>query len=200
MIVTPDFDAEQHRYTYRGLPLVSVTQALRLAGLSTDPRFFAPGSAERGTAVHLATQYDDEGTLDESTLDPVIMPYVEAWRKFKVEMGFQPIHIERRLARIGHPSFAGTIDRVCMVGGFRWILDIKSGAEADADPLQLAGYSILIPSCRLANVYLADDGKYRYVRRKTSVDDHHDFIAAVRIAEWKIKNKKERDDNGHVLG
>lgn len=200
MIVTPDFDAETHRYTYRGLPLVSVTQSLRLAGLSTDPRWFTPGSAERGTAVHLATQYDDEGTLDETTLDPVIVPYVEAWRKFKAEMGFKALNIERRLARIGYPSFAGTIDRVCRINGGNWILDIKSGAETKTDPLQLAGYSILIPGCKSANVYLTDDGKYRFVRRKTTVDDHHDFIAAVRIAEWKIRHKKERNDNGHVLG
>jgi len=194
MIVTPDFDAESHRYTYRGLPLVSVTQALRLAGMSTDPRWFPPGAAERGTAIHLATQYHDEGTLDESTLDPLIVPYLEAWRKFKSEMSVKIVSIERRAARIGHPSFAGTIDRVGKIGSRTWILDIKSGVETDADPLQLAGYSILAPNCKLANVYLSDSGTYRFVKRESKVDDQHDFIAAVRIAEWKIRNKKERDD------
>lgn len=198
MIVTPDFDAATHRYTYRGLPLVSVTQALRLAGLSADPRFFTPGSAERGTAIHLATQYDDEGALDESTLDPLIAPYLAAWRKFKVEMQVQPLEIERRLALIGRPSFAGTIDRVCLVGGIKWILDIKSGVETDADLLQLAGYSLLLPSHRLANVYIRDTGRYQFVARQVMTDDHQDFLAAVRIAEWKIRHKKERNDNGDV--
>lgn len=197
MIVTPDFDAEQHRYTYRGLPLVSVTQALRLAGLSTDPRWFPPGSAERGTAVHLATQFDDEGTLDESTLDPVIVPYLLAWRRFKVEMGFHPLNIEQRKAQIGTPSFAGTIDRVARINGAPWILDIKTGVATDADPLQLAGYSLLKPGYWTANVYLTDSGTYRFVKRELTAADQHDFIAAVRIAAWKIKHNKERD-NGDV--
>ena len=103
------FDEERHVYTLDGIVLPSVTGVLKAEGF-IDTRFFDEYSRTRGTLVHLATEYDDTGELDEDSLDPVIVPYVEAWRKFKKESGFVVEAVETAMCNKTH-RFAGKIDR-----------------------------------------------------------------------------------------
>ena len=68
--------------------------------------------------MHEATQFDDEGDLDGSTLEPELLPYVEAWRKFRRECHLvialieQPIHSPKY-------RYAGTPDRFGWLNGRR---------------------------------------------------------------------------------
>jgi hypothetical protein len=103
------FDEEKHLYTLNGIALPSVTGVLKAEGF-IDTRFYDEYSRNRGTLIHLATEYDDSGDLDEDTLDPVIVPYVEAWRKFKKESGFIVDSSETPLCNKTH-RYAGKIDR-----------------------------------------------------------------------------------------
>lgn len=102
-----EFEAEGHRY---GSGLESVTTILKEEGI-IDTRFYDDWSRDRGSMIHLATAYDDRGELDESTLDPVIAPYLEAWRRFKRESGFIPEKIEVPGMSTAY-RYAGTPDRI----------------------------------------------------------------------------------------
>jgi len=82
----------------------------------------------------------DLGTLDESALDPVLAPYLDAWKRFRREMEFAPELIEEP---VFNPvdKYAGTLDRTGNARGCPDILlDIKTGASKDADRVQLLAY------------------------------------------------------------
>ena len=88
LLDTPiEFQEEGHIYTYEGQRLESVTGILKAEGF-IDVTWYDDWSRDRGSYVHEARHLDDIGDLDEDTLDPVIVPYLEAWRKFKRESGF----------------------------------------------------------------------------------------------------------------
>lgn len=102
------FNEPDHSYFLDGVRLPSVTQILQAEGF-IDTRFYEDYDRERGRIVHLATHYDDLGELDEDSLDPVIVPYVEAWRSFKRESGFIVEASEVSLASKTY-GYCGTMD------------------------------------------------------------------------------------------
>ena len=122
-------DKATHTYRRGSVVLPSVTQVLEDVGIIDYS--FLPGETrdaalERGRKVHTLTQYDDEGDLDESTVRPELMPYLDGWRKFRGESGIG----QRQIILIEHAmmyefSYAGTVDRV-FDGAF--IVDIKTNA------------------------------------------------------------------------
>jgi len=107
------FDEEHHIFTLEttGERLPSVTQVLAKEGLSPDYSRVDPWYALRGKYAHKATQLHDNNTLDESTIDPEIMPYLEAYKQFRLEWGKEIIESETRLY---HPiyRYAGILDRI----------------------------------------------------------------------------------------
>lgn len=143
------FDEGGHVYRYKGEARPSVTQVLddnRLrADLSSVPAAALERARQRGVAVHLATHFDDEGTLDEATVDPVIWPYVQAWRAFKIARGVEIVEMERRMIH-STLGYAGTLDRVARVNLGRRradvVLDIKTGDQTGV-AFQLAAYKEL---------------------------------------------------------
>jgi len=186
------FDAERHRYTDNGVNIPSVTTILGAVGL---PNLSMVGkedlkrAAERGTAVHSATEFDDEGELDESSLSEEISMYLEGYRRFKSESGFEIIEIEKR---IYHPvlKYAGTLDRYGILNGKRVVLDIKSGVF---DPLsvgpQTAAYAEAYTDlkCYRYALQLKDDGTYK-LHKLTNSNDFNIFLSALNI--WKWRNQK----------
>lgn len=147
-----EFDPEMHIYRIDGHAVPSVSDILAhvtadyYAGV--DPQLMRE-AAERGTATHLAVQLLNEGTLDESTVDPAVKPYLDAYRVFRAQTGFIPDYAEIRL---GHERmrFAGTPDMIGMIGygrrqkPVRAVIDIKTTVQLlPTVGLQLAGYQIL---------------------------------------------------------
>lgn len=136
------FDEATHTYALDGRVLPSVTTVLKDNGLSDD--FAAVDAAtlerarQRGTAVHAALHYLDEGTLDEATVDPVVAPYVEAWQRFVADRGVLITAMEQRFADAVY-GFAGTVDRIAVVDGLVTLLDIKTGSVTGAN-YQTAAY------------------------------------------------------------
>ncbi len=159
----PDFNAEKHEYRHGGHIYPSVTQILSDLGF-TGSAYYTPESAQRGTDVHLATAYDDQGRLDWGTVDPIIRPYVEAWRAWReASLMGEPRHIEHRLVSTAM-QYAGTIDRAWTVPGKTTVVDIKTGAPERWHRLQLAAYAQLLelPADEVADgilVYLSNDGR-----------------------------------------
>ena len=117
--------------------MIRVTALLAEAGL-IDRTWFSEEGATRGTYVHQACQYYDAGELDEESLDPVLIPYVEGWKKFRADTNVTIAWAEERITdeKLG---VTGQPDRLVEWPGVGWaIIDIKSGSLADWTAIQLS--------------------------------------------------------------
>ena len=161
-----EFREATHEYFIGGKLVPGVTTVLKEAGL-IDTTFFTPEAALRGQHVHTACALWDKGELDTCALDPVLVPYLEAWQKFRKESGVTPAIIEEPFYSLEH-SFAGCVDRAWLDGKHWVIADIKSGPLPDWLTLQLAGYSILVNAFSGMGVELRDNGSYSVKVVKTA--------------------------------
>jgi hypothetical protein len=163
------FNQAAHAYFFDGLPVPSVTQVLEACGV-VDYSYLPPSTREmalaRGSAVHLTTQYDDEGDLDEALLDDELRPYLDAWRRFRLDTGFTPDLIEHRGY---HPlyRYAGTLDRRgSFPDGTTAMVDVKTNSSQGWVRLQLAAYCAFFPNPRTYRricVEVHKDATYRAI-------------------------------------
>jgi hypothetical protein len=171
---------ENHVYRVDGRVMSgSVTGIIRAAGLM-DTSWFTPYSATRGTAVHKAVEYYEQGDLDESRLDPAIVPYLAGWKMFKAETGYQSEQLEQM---IFHPiyQFCGTLDQTGAMDGQSCIMDIKTGIYQAWWALQTAAYNSVVKAKRRLSVQLTDQGKYKVTEYKGKTD-WQKFLAAMTVA------------------
>ncbi len=179
--------SEDHVYsdTETGRVYPGVTQVIKAAGLMGYQNS-APFYMERGSVIHEATALFDEDSLDWNTVDPRILPYVEAWQFYRIrECENAPYDfIEKSFV---HPiyQYAGTLDRPG--------LDIKSGSPCAWHILQAAAYAHLSGAecSQWKTVYLQDDGRYKVTIYKVSdlYAAFKVFLAALAIYNWKKENK-----------
>jgi len=165
------FDEATHTYRVDGRECLSVTRILSMVGL-IDESWRDEEALKRGSFVHSACEFDDDGTLDPATVVGSIAGYLAAWRKCKAEMGLKIIRegIEQRVV---HPSlgYAGTVDRIVELAGVRYVIDLKTGSPEVYHPIQLAGYAMCFTErLQRANVYLAENGSYRWVPHTDRMD------------------------------
>jgi len=118
---------ENHIYHLDGKIVDGLTSTIKEAGLIRDGDSWY---ADRGTKIHLATQYWDEGTLDEETIDPQIKGYLESWKRFRKDQDYAPVKIE-------YPIFNHELRVASMVDRIP-LLDIKSGVPEPWHILQIA--------------------------------------------------------------
>lgn len=154
-------DEASHVYTLGERVLPSVTEILIGAGLM-DLQYFTEAGKWRGSAVHAACWYEDENDLDESALDPLLAPYLEAYRKFKAETGFV---VERNERKVYHEllGYAGRYDKLGHYKKGPALVDLKSGASSKITRYQTCGYVSCLQSPRKytrMEVRLKDNGKY----------------------------------------
>jgi hypothetical protein len=170
--------------------MIRVTELLAEAGL-IDRTWFSEEGALRGQYVHQACHYYDMGELDEDSLDPVLIPYVEGWKKFREDTGVMILRCEERIDdnRLG---VTGMPDRVVDWPGVGYaVIDIKSGSLQPWTAIQLAAYRLLIVENwkpmvgpkRFA-VNLPGDGTYKVKEYKDRADEGI-FLAALAIHNWK---------------
>lgn len=189
-------DETTHTYRHEGQIVPSVTQLLSpLIDLSRIPAHVLEYKSQIGKAVHKATELDDQGMLDESTVDPVIVPYLAAWRKFKDD--YQPsfIAIEQRLFHPLH-RYAGQLDRVMLYGGDVYVADIKTVVSMSAVyGVQTAAYAELYNTNagpvsqakkRIA-IQLKPTGDY-WIENYTDSYDLSVFLSLLRIYQWRTKH------------
>jgi len=194
------FNQDRHEYSDDGIIMPSVTQILVDNGV-IDTTWFTEAGKDRGTAVHLALKYMDQGDLDADTVDEDLHGYLYAYEKFKRETRFAsyPEGIEQPLAD-SQRRVAGTPDRVGAMFGNRAIIDFKTGCLEPWVALQLAGYEDLV---RLGDspfltpeeygieryaLQLKKDGKYK-LRQFADSNDAYIFKAMTGIYHWKRNNK-----------
>lgn len=179
------FDEEKHEYRLDGNLLDGVTTVLRQAGFfpeyqPTDSEWFM----DRGSIIHKVTELNDKGTLDESTVDPLIAGYLESWRKLGLK--YTPGQIEIKLCDPVY-LYAGTLDR--------HDCDIKSGAPAKWHRYQLGAYWGLkklagLGADPMSAVYLQEDGSMPKVVTY-AVKDMMDALEVFKCALVVIRAKME---------
>ena len=97
-----DFNAEAHEYRLDGQLVPSVTQVLAvLEDFEGVPWHLLEAARKFGQHVHEACALMVRGELDWASLDPALVPYVEAAQRFIDESGFVVRACELQVA---HPS------------------------------------------------------------------------------------------------
>lgn len=157
------FDEESHVYRLDGEVLPSVTGII---GKILPYDFNASEwHMQRGTATHRACELLDNASMDWLTVDPEILPRVQAWESFRRDMPMELVAVEERLAHSGL-RYAGTLDRIFRRNGKLICADIKNSVSAQVK-LQLAFYSLLWTHNKKQTidsavaVELTEDGNYK---------------------------------------
>jgi hypothetical protein len=189
------FDEATHTYTLDGVKVPGVTSIIE--PIRPDFDRVPPDVLERkralGTAVHLACELDDNDELE--SCDDVLQPYVQAWRRFKAEAGAVILANERRMPHL-QLRYAGTIDRLALIDGEAWLLDLKTSAGPHPSyGVQLAGYAELLAANdgpgtvkRRASVHLFNDATFKLAEFKDP-NDAAAFRACLAIYNWKENAK-----------
>jgi hypothetical protein len=193
-----EFDADTHTYYVDGEIMPSVTQVLKEAGI-VDTQWFTEFGRWRGSAVHKATHYFDEGDIDRRTLDPIVKPFVADWKQFREQTGFTPTMIEQPYHDALY-GYCGTPDRRgYFIGGkpeeSKELIDIKTYPGGKAPwwtRLQLAAYGRLIDPFRIfrryAVVLTGHGANIEEYPTDEYVEDVNNFLACIRIARLKLAN------------
>ena len=198
-----EFDEGSHVYQLNGVRLPSVTGVLSvISDYAVVPKAVLQKAADRGTAVHHATELVDAGTLDWGSLHDELIPYVMAWEQFKHDMRdrMQIVVVEKRTY---HPSlgYAGTLDREVVLDDALSVIDIKSSvAMMPSVGPQLSAYmeaenAHRDRASRIKKRYglqLKSNGKYKLCPYKET-SDWQDFLAALRVCQFKERHKKGFD-------
>lgn len=204
-MTTLTFEPEAHVYHLNGQRLPSVTQVLEpLINYDGVPNGILQHAADRGTAVHLATEFWDDGDLDEESIDPEVLPYVQAWQRFRAESGFEVLRSEVRVYSERH-RYAGTVDCIGTLRGRLIMVEKKTTAVLHpATAIQVSAYyrayneaAPKVERVRAAcSAWLRRDGTYRFDVH--DVGDHWAaFLAmlnpdhsdsAATLAAWKAKH------------
>jgi hypothetical protein len=147
------YDDHRHRYWDEQGRIPSVTQVLSAGDIGGYEvyRFMQAKAPEklaaygqRGRAVHHMTQLFDDGLLDRATLDPLLEPWLIAYEKFHELFNPEMLSIERIVFHRRH-RYAGRLDRIMLINGKRWLVDIKSGLVLEAAQYQTAAYLACLP-------------------------------------------------------
>ena len=187
------FNEKDHKYFWNGQPVPGVNEIL--TELNMQEGRGSEADLLRGTWVHQACQYYDDGTLDQWEFDPVILEYLEGWKKFIAEQKFVGVMNEKALR--SEYGYAGRLDRCGLRSTDHIVVDIKTGDPGWATGLKLAGYEQLVKEetrqpnriyKRLA-VQLYDDGSYKlhwYYNRK----EKELFLNCVSLYHYKKNGGK----------
>ena len=181
------FNEVGHVYSWHGRPVIGVTSVLQAVGL-VDTRWFTEEAALRGTYVHEATALFDRNQLNESTLDPALVPYMEAYKKFLADTRFEPVLIEEALYSEVY-KFSGTMDRTGNLNNRYILLDIKTGAVPKWITWQTAAYQHLVSQIGQVHerysLQLKEDGTYRLSEPITDPMHWHEFLAMLTVYNCK---------------
>lgn len=206
-----EFDPITHIGRVDGVRWPSVTQLLKEFGIvdfTGVPDSILEKKRILGTRVHAATVLVDNGTLDEehfNTSFPECIPYLEAYRKFRVIETFEPEHKEHRyfskkLRFHGAPDESG-IHIMKDGSGVLSLIDYKCTFRMyeSAGP-QLSAYAMLLEEClgikikKRLGLLLKGNGSYELCPFR-DLNDATDFRACVML-HWRkrehYKTNKEK--------
>ena len=196
---TLNFDPKTHTYDIGGRELISVTTILEEAGLYVPPPVtpeLLQWAQDRGTKIHDACHFLDDGDLDWDSLDPMISGYVLAYQEFRKDTGFVPTLSEHKLHDMVF-GIAGMMDRFGFIQDRGVLVDIKSCPVPKSTGLQLVAYGYMHDPhkffYRMA-VQLKVNGTFKVTDYPISdyQRDLDTFLSAVRVVNWKRRNQNGR--------
>ena len=184
------FNEDEHKYYWNGVAVPGVTSLLApLNNFDSVPRDVLAAACFRGTAVHSCCELHDIGELDENTVDAEWLPYLDAWRLFRLENVTEWELIE---AQVYHKTlgYAGTLDRFGTVSGVQAVLDIKTSAAVypSVGP-QLSAYlnalkTTMPGKVERMTVQLGSNGKYKITKHKNDAADWSVFLSCLTIYNY----------------
>jgi hypothetical protein len=177
--MTITFDESSHTYRINGVLVPNPTRIFEKLGItdfSNIPADTLSAAQHFGTIVHIACELHDKNDLDESTVDPLVKPRLDAWVKFLKENNAKVENIELRVGSERY-MFATTLDRTLIINEKRFIAEIKTTAVLNkAVRYQTAAHEIAFKEHlgekvdgRMA-VQLKDDGDYTLEWHKEKSD------------------------------
>ena len=193
-----NFDPESHIYTIDGKIVPSVTGVVARVrnGFAVSDAVINQ-AARRGSIIHEYCELIDYGAPPE-LVEPQLVGYVNAYQAFLRDYMPKWEYIEKPLgdAELG---FAGTLDRLGVIGKRKAIVDIKTTSSMDREAkiqlaCQLAGYGILANSNGLGvdfdylGVNLKANGKYTVINRR-DIEKRYGFDASCLFATLLLVEK-----------
>lgn len=182
------FDEATHTYRDAGGVVPGVTSILRpLSNFEgVNPAVLA-AKADLGRRVHTACEFDDDGDLDEETVQEDVAPYLAGYRRFRRDTGavvvLNEVKVFDRALR-----YAGTLDRVMWLNGAKWLVDLKTCISTPiAVGPQTAAYlrALADPTVtHRAALRLRPDGSFRF-EPLTGADDWSTFLACLTLLRFK---------------
>lgn len=191
------FHEKNHIYMLDGeqLPCVSdLCRFLHREIYKDAPKWQMETAAERGTAVHAATQALD--TTGRAEIQEEYLPYLLAYKAFLQDYRPSWDVVEQPLYHPQH-RYAGTIDRFGAVRGEAALIDIKTTFTV-YKPLcraQLNLYRLVLiargyPVHRMYILHLKRDGTYKLIPMET---DEHLAYALITIHNALRKKRRKRN-------
>lgn len=194
------FREKDHIYTIGGEVLPSVSELcspLHRDTYKDVPAWQMEAAAERGTAIHLASQaLDNTGCV---SCEEEYVPYVSAYRDFLLDCA--PVWILTECAMY-HPElrYAGTPDRYGLMDGKHTLVDVKTtySVYKHLCRAQLNLYRLMLiakgfPVDQMLILHLKRDGTYKLVEIKEDV-----ALAMALITIHNARPKRRRKGVNHV--
>jgi hypothetical protein len=195
MLVRIEFEPSNHTYTIDGAPAISVTQVMdgRVTGYDGIPAHILEAAAHFGNAVDLACQLIAENDLDESTLDPLMVPRVNAFKQFLADKNVEIISHQTRVAD-KRLMVAGTLDFIMKFDRCLWVIDTKATSSVMPSwTVQTSAYAKFYAdmhgckNIKRAALWLRDDGRYKLDIHK-DVSDYNVFLSCLNIHRWRQRH------------
>lgn len=120
-----------------------VTRILADAGL-VDTTWFKEYDLARGSALHKAAEYLDQGDLDWNSVGAPVMGRLRSYQKFLDEVRPEILSIEEHVVNEAF-QYQGTLDRRVRINGTEGVLDLKGPSRAPWQALQVAMYAACFP-------------------------------------------------------
>ena len=197
------FEPEGHRYYHGVREVPGVTRIMNpISELDGIPRDLLDAAADLGHKVHTACHLFDQGVLAEQALDPVLAPYLSAWKLCCLELGVRVLASELPVyhAKLG---YAGQLDKIAMIkhwDGERGLIDLKSSVSMPRTiapqtaaylEAEITGENSMRLSRRTprGGVLLKPDGTYRFhpCRASDHARDFNLFTACLVIHRWRTR-------------
>lgn len=122
-------------------------------------------AALRGTYADQAIEMWEKGELDESKLDPEIVPRLDAYKRFVDDTGWQAEEFQVELI---HANYVGHLDQLGRFdGGPLTVLELKCAVPLPTHCVQCVAYWNLVvalrnePGAHCHVLYLKGNGRYK---------------------------------------
>jgi len=170
---------ENHVYHVDGRIVKGVTSIIKACGLMST-QWSSQWHMDRGTAVHRAVHLLEIDDLDPASVEPIIEPYLDAWKAFKLETDYQGHEYEQI---VYHPTYqyAGTLDQTGVLNGRTCLIDLKTGSHQSWWSIQCSAYNAVAKMQDRYSLELHDNGKYKLIQHKDKRDFQR-FLACLTVA------------------